>query len=88
MKITYSKEKDYQLQKDRGISFKDFINKIMKLDILDDIKHPNITKYPNQRMFIIELQNYAYLVPYVEDENGIFLKTAFPSRKITKKYLR
>ena len=80
MKITYSKEKDYQLQKDRGISFKDLINKIMKLDILDDIKHSNITKYPNQRMFIIELQNYSYLVPYVEEENGIF-QNSIPQQK-------
>ncbi|QCW83920.1 hypothetical protein EQU24_18000 [Methylotuvimicrobium buryatense] len=54
---------------------------------MDVIKHPNPSKYPNQRMFIINIENYAYLIPFVEDEKQIFLKTIIPSRKATKQYL-
>ncbi len=59
-----------------------------KGDILDDLIHPNQSKYPNQRMMIVKMNNYAYLVPYLEDSLGIFLKTIIPSRKATKQYLR
>jgi hypothetical protein len=54
---------------------------------LDDIEHPNQEKYPNQFVFVIEINNYVYLVPYVENESETFLKTIIPSRKFTKKYL-
>lgn len=55
--------------------------------MLDDIEHPNKAKYPNQRVFVVEVDEYAYLVPYVESDNEIFLKTVIPSRKATKQYL-
>ncbi len=55
--------------------------------ILDIVAHPNQNKYPNQSMFILEIDGYCYLVPFVEDENEVFLKTIIPSRKATKKYL-
>jgi len=55
--------------------------------VLDVIKHPNPSKYPNQRLFIINIENYAYLIPFIEDEKQIFLKTIIPSRKATKQYL-
>ena len=57
-------------------------------DLLDDITHPNKEKYPNQNIFIIliRVKEYVYLIPYVEDETSIFLKTIVPSRKMTKKY--
>jgi len=55
---------------------------------LDVLEHPNKIKYGNQKIFVIEYNNYAYLVPFVEDEQKIFLKTIIPSRKATKKYLR
>ena len=56
--------------------------------LLDDIEHPNKEKYPNQNIFIIlvVVKNYVYLVPYVEDETSIFLKTIIPSREMNKKY--
>ena len=41
-----------------------------------------------QKMAIVEIDGYACLVPYVDDEEGVFLKTIIPSRKATKKYLR
>ncbi len=55
--------------------------------LLDDIEHPNSAKYPNQRVFVINIDDYAYLVPYVESTKEIFLKTVIPSRKTTKAYL-
>lgn len=54
---------------------------------MDDVAHPNTKKYPNQRILIVSIDDYAYLVPYVENENEIFLKTIIPSRKASKKYL-
>ena len=55
--------------------------------LLDDIKHPNEETYSHQRMFIVAIEGYAYLVPYVETDREIFLKTIIPSRKATKQYL-
>lgn len=56
--------------------------------VLDDLAHPNSEKYPNQSVFIIliAIKNYVYIVPYVEEENSIFLKTIIPSRKMNKRY--
>jgi hypothetical protein len=55
--------------------------------VLDIIQHPNLEKYPSQRIFILEIDHYVYLVPFVENEQEIFLKTIIPSRKMKKKYL-
>ncbi|MGA0198549.1 MAG: toxin, partial [Prochlorotrichaceae cyanobacterium] len=54
--------------------------------LLDIIQHPNQEKYPNQRIFIVEIDRYIYLVPFIENETELFLKTIIPSRKMTKKY--
>ncbi len=58
-----------------------------KDDVLEILDHPSQEKYPDQKVAIISIEDYAYLVPYVEDEEGIFLKTIIPSRKATGKYL-
>jgi hypothetical protein len=50
--------------------------------------HYNKKKYPNQKILIVDVDGYAYLVPFVKDGNELFLKTIIPSRKATKKYLR
>ncbi len=55
--------------------------------LLGDVKHPNSEKYPGQRIYVIDVDGYVYLVPYVEDRKEIFLKTVIPSRKATKQYL-
>jgi len=80
-------EKNEELIKERGISFERVIQHIENERVLDVIKHPNSSKHPNQYMFILEIDNYAYLVPFVENNSEIFLKTIIPSRKATKKYL-
>jgi len=86
--VRYSYEKNELLKKDRGVSFSDVLLAIENGDLLDDITHPNKERYPNQDIFIIfiKIKNYVYLVPYVETEEEIFLKTIIPSRKMTKKY--
>jgi len=71
----------------RKISFERVVSQIKKHGYLDIINHPNIEKYPNQKMFILNIENYAYLVPFVESEEELFLKTIIPSRKATKKYI-
>ena len=87
MDIDWSSEKNDWLEKSRGVSFEILAEKILRNEILDDIAHPNKEKYPGQFMFIIEIEAYCYAVPYVETETGVFLKTVFPTRKMTKKYL-
>ena len=86
--IRYSLEKNEILKQQRDVSFEDVILALENGNLLDDIEHPNKDKYPNQNIFIIliEIKNYVYLIPYVEDEKNIFLKTIIPSRQMNKKY--
>ncbi len=86
--IRYSLEKNELLKSQRDVSFEDVILALENGKLLDDIKHPNQEKYHNQNIFIIliEIKNYVYLVPYVEDDTSIFLKTIIPSRQMNKKY--
>ena len=88
--IRYSLEKNEILKSERDISFEDVILALESGYLLDDIMHPNREKYPNQNIFIIliQIKDYVYLVPYVEDEESIFLETIIPSRKMNKKYNR
>ena len=81
-------EKNQQLIEERGISFEEVIFHLQSDGLLDDIAHPNQEKYSHQRVFIVAIESYAYLVPYVESDEDIFLKTIIPSRKATKEYLR
>ena len=54
--------------------------------LLDVIPHHNLEKYPNQKLFIVRIRGYICYVPFVEDEEKIFLKNVVPSRKYQKKY--
>ena len=83
----WENEKNDWLINERGISFERIINIIENDGLLDIIKHPNTERYPNQRMLIVNINEYAYLVPFVESHEEIFLKTVIPSRKATKKYI-
>ena len=86
--IRYSLQKNEILKSSRDISFEDVILALENGYLLDDVEHPNKEKYPNQNIFIIliQIKDYVYLVPYVEDDKSIFLKTIIPSRKMNKKY--
>jgi hypothetical protein len=84
--INWDTEKSLKLKESRGISFEDIVFYIERGEILDDYLHPNQKRYPKQRIMVIGINNYAYLVPYVEDAEEIFLKTIIPSRKATNIY--
>jgi uncharacterized DUF497 family protein len=83
----WSVGKNEELREERNIGFEDVIFNIIHGGLLDIVEHPNKEKYPDQRIFIVDIEDYAYLVPFVEDEEVIFLKKIIPSRKMTKKYL-
>ena len=85
--INWNSTKNQQLISERGISFEDIVFYLQQDKLLDDIEHPNSEKYPNQRVFVINIDDYVYLVPYIENKKEIFLKTVIPSRKATKLYL-
>ena len=57
-------------------------------DVLDILEHPNQEKYEGQRVFVVKVEDYVYLVPFIETENEVVLKTIIPSRKATERYLR
>jgi len=85
--INWNKDKNIWLKKCRDIGFEDVLYYIDNDFILDDIEHPDKEQYPNQKIFVLDIEGYVYLVPYIESDTEIFLKTIIPSRKATKKYL-
>lgn len=87
-KINWNAEKNQVLMSERGISFEDVLFAMQFGGLLDDLVHPNRDKYPNQRMMVVCIDDYAWLVPYIETDYEIFLKTVIPSRKATNQYLR
>lgn len=83
----WDEDKNDQLKREREISFEDVLLAIENNQILDIVEHSNRKRYPNQKIFIVNVNMYAYLIPFVEDKEKIFLKTIIPSRKATGKYL-
>lgn len=83
----WNDEKNDLLKQMRGVSFEQVVLAIVSGDLIDRIKHPNPDKYPNQRIFLVKIDEYIYSVPYVEDDEKVFLKTIIPNSKATKKYL-
>lgn len=83
----WNKDKNDVLTAEREISFEDVVLAIETGGLLDIIEHPNQKKYLSQKIFVVNIGNYVYLVPFVEDDKRYFLKTIFPSRKMTKKYI-
>lgn len=84
---SFSPEKNNWLKKERGISFDEIIAAIDNDMLLDVMEHPNKNKYANQNIYVVEINNYVFLVPFVEEENHVFLKTIIPSRTATKHYI-
>lgn len=83
----WNDDKNEVLKKERGVSFEQVELAIASGDLIDRVRHPNQSKYANQKVFLVRIENYIYSVPYVEDEENIFLKTIIPNSKATKKYL-
>jgi hypothetical protein len=86
--LRWSAEKNEVLRAGRGISFEAIVVAIESGGLLDILAHPNQAKYPGQRVMVVVCDDYAYLVPFVERADCFFLKTAIPSRKATRDYLK
>lgn len=86
--FSWNQDKNELLKAERQISFDNVVLYIEMGFLLDVIEHPQQEEYTGQRIFVINIDDYVYLVPFVENDNEIFLKTIIPSRKATKKYLK
>lgn len=84
--LRWDPEKNALLVETRGISFEAIEAAIASGCLLDILEHVNQERYPNQRLFVVRIEEYVFLVPFVEDEESIFLKTIYPSRKATRRY--
>jgi len=85
--FAWDDDKNAKLRAERGIGFEDVVFHIERGDLLDILEHPNPDRYGGQRMFVGRREDYVYLVPFVEDDALVFLKTIIPSRKATTRYL-
>ena len=86
-RFRWSHSKNERLKFERQISFEEIVLAIEDGGLLDVLTHMNATKYPNQRILVVAVSGYAYLVPFVEGRDFYFLKTVIPSRKATRDYL-
>ena len=84
--INYSAEKNELLKESRGIGFEEVLLCIEEEKIIDKFPHPNQEKYKGQKIIVVKIKDYIYIVPFVETENEIFLKTIIPSRKMKEKH--
>jgi len=85
--FAWDEAKNEKLKADRGIGFEDVVFYIERGDVLDILDHPNPERYGHQWIFVVQRNDYVYLVPFIEDPKVLFLKTIIPSRKATKQYL-
>jgi hypothetical protein len=85
--MRWSGEKSLSLKAERGVSFEEVVSAISQGGLLRVMDHPNRANYEHQKMLVVRIRDYAYLVPYVESQNEIFLKSIIPSRKATRDFL-
>ena len=83
----WDKDKNEKLKVERDVGFEEVLNAFDSGGLIKITKNPNSKKYPYQKVYIVNIDNYIYIVPFVEDDDKYFLKTIFPSRKMTKQYL-
>lgn len=85
--IRWNPEKNLELKRERDVSFEEILSAVEQGGLLLTVEHPNKKRYPNQRIWVVSLRGYAHMVPFVETEDEVFLKTIMPSRKATRQYL-
>ena len=85
--MKWNAEKSLSLKAERGVSFEEVLSAISQGGLLCVMDHPNRTKYGHQKMLVVRIRDYAYLIPYVESDSEIFLKSIMPSRKATRQFL-
>jgi uncharacterized DUF497 family protein len=83
----WDNNKNEQLTYERGVSFEQITVAVENGNLLQVVQHPNSEKYPRQKVMIVKIDGYAYLVPFVEEADYIFLKTIIPSRKATRDFI-
>lgn len=83
----WNPDKNEVLRRERGVGFEEVVFHIQAGDEHEVLQHPNQDRYPNQRISVVAIEGYVYLVPFIESETELFLKTIIPSRKATKHYL-
>ena len=87
MLLDWCHEKNEFLKKERNISFEEIALHLSEGRLWKVTEHPNPKKYPNQRVFLVPVNDYIFFVPFIMNGETFFLKTAFPSRQATKDYL-
>ncbi len=85
--FTWDDAKNDKLKAERGLGFEEIVFLIEHGSLLDVLEHPNQKRYGGQRIFVVQRDDYVYLVPFIEGDKLVFLKTIIPSRKATKHYL-
>ena len=85
--IRWNADKNAELMRERGVSFEEILSSTEQGGLLATLEHPNARKYPNQRIWVVKIRGYAHLVPFVETQEEIFLKTIMPSRKATRQFV-
>jgi hypothetical protein len=85
--VSWSTGKNIRLKAERGIFFEEVLSTMSNGGLFVVLDHANTDQYPNQRMFVVRIRGYAYLVPFVETKQRVFLKTIIPNRKATRIYL-
>lgn len=80
-------DKNDLLIQERGISFEDVTVAVEAGHLLEIVPHPNPGKYPRQKIMVVDVAGYAFLVPFIEEEDHFFLKTIIPSRKATRDFI-
>ncbi len=86
LKYSWNEEKNQLLKQTRGIGFEQIVEALKSNRDTISIPNPNLQKYSRQHIYIVFINNYAYAVPYVKEQQSIFLKTIYPSRKYQKQY--
>ena len=72
MKFTWSAEKSALLETQRAVCFEDVVSAIAQDGLLAEAAHPNNIKYPHQYIYVVNVRNYAYLVPHIKTDEGVF----------------
>ena len=84
----WSDAKNARLRRERGVTFEEIVVAIEAGQLLDVLEHRNPARYPRQNVLVVGLRDYVFLVPFVDEPDGYFLKTIIPSRKATRDYLK
>jgi hypothetical protein len=86
--VAWNPEKNEHLKQERGVGFEAVVFHIERGDLLDLLHHPNQARYPGQRILVVNIDDYVYLMPFVEGEHEVVLNTIIPSRQATNVYPR